>query len=190
MESNLTKWNGVQLVDWEKDQAEVRKERTRWDAQEKTEKEDGDEWLRLGNIYDEVWDKGRDESNQRGHEGPDSRAGSTHFEVVHFCSEAKNTGSTPHGPFPLIVLLGIKPCVQKLEGKENKRRGPFSCIQEDRKVTLNLAFAKYQGKTSESRTYFAKSQITCRPGTKFGSSSKFCSHLGARNLNYYFLPSD
>lgn len=114
----------------------------------------------------------------------------THFEVVHFCSEAKNTGSTPHGPFSLIVLLGIKPCVQKLEGKENKRRAMFSCIRENRKLTLNLAFEKCQVKTSESRTYFAQSQITCRPSTKFGSSSKFFSHLGARNLNYYFLPSD
>lgn len=55
----------------------------------------------------------------------------THSKVVPFCSEAKNTGSTPHGPFPLIVLLGIQPSVQKLE-EENEGRGLFSCILEGR----------------------------------------------------------
>lgn len=50
----------------------------------------------------------------------------THSKVVHFCSEAKNTGSTPHGPFPLIVLLGIQPCVQKLKEEENEVRGEGS----------------------------------------------------------------
>lgn len=52
----------------------------------------------------------------------------THIEVLHFCCKSKNTGSTPHGPFPLIVLLGIKPGVHKLEEEDNTRRGPFICV--------------------------------------------------------------
>lgn len=54
--------------------SEGRKERTRWDAQEKTEDgvkemEDKDELLRLGNTCDKVWDKGRDKGDQRGQQG-------------------------------------------------------------------------------------------------------------------------
>lgn len=67
----------------------------------------------------------------------------THFEVLHFCRKSKNPCSTPHGPFTLIVLLGIKPRVHKLEEEDNKRRGPFICVPENRKIFLNLAFAKY-----------------------------------------------
>lgn len=58
-----------------------------------------------------------------------------HSKVVPFCSEAKNTGSTPHGPFPLIVVLGIQPYVQMLEEEENEGRDLLSCILEGRNVT-------------------------------------------------------
>lgn len=117
---------------------------------------------------------------------------STHFEVVQFCSKAKNTGSTPHGPLPLTVLLRIEPRVHKLEGGKKKKRGPFSCIPEDRTVFLNLASAKYHGKTSDSRTSFARRQVICGPGTRglHSSSSKFPPHLSARKLlNSYLLLS-
>lgn len=140
----------------------------------------------------EVWEKCRDEGDPGGRRTQTSGQALTHLEVFHFCSEAKNSCSTPHGPFTLIVLLGVKPCVQKLEGNENERRGLFDCIPEDRKVILNLAFAEYQGKTSRNRTSFAKRQMMCRSGTRGYQSSypKFCPHRGAKNLlNYYLLPS-
>lgn len=96
--------------------------------------EPGRRRARMSARRNEVWDQCRDEGDPAGRWTQTSGQALTHLEVVHFCSEAKNPCSTPHGPFTLIVLLGVKPCVQKLEGNENERRGLFDCIPEDRKV--------------------------------------------------------
>lgn len=82
------------------------------------------------NIYDEVRDKG----SQIEYEDSDSGQAATHFEVLHFCCKSKNTCSTPHGPFTFIVLLGIKPWVQKLEEEDSKRRGPVICVPENKDI--------------------------------------------------------
>lgn len=59
------------------------------------------------------------------------RLAPTHIEVLHFCCKLQNTCSTPHGPFPLVILLGIEPRIHKLEEEDNERRGPFICVPEN-----------------------------------------------------------